>query len=213
MMCSRKKGEKMIVKMIALGMYQTNAYLAYDEKSKKGFLVDPGTYSETLMDIIESEKIDIEYIVLTHGHLDHIGGVEKFTEKLGNPKLVAGKKEAEMLKDPRLNMTNDISLEADIWVKEGDTLQCGNMTFEFYETPGHTKGGIIFLIDDVLFAGDTIFCESIGRTDLEGGSFEEIAESIKTKIYTLPDETQILPGHMGTTTVGHEKKHNPFVRP
>ena len=121
-----------------------------------------------------------------------------------------------MLLDPELNEAHHfgpekVSFKPDILVDDGDTLTVGNMTMKFIMTPGHTEGGMCILVDDVLFSGDTLFCRSIGRTDLAGGDFKTLMESIKNKLFLLPDETQVLPGHMGTTTIGFEKEHNPFV--
>lgn len=201
---------------IPTGMLQANTYLVCDETSRLGFIVDLGGYSKELKNIIKKNDIQIQYIVLTHGHGDHIGGVQEHLKDFPDAKVVCSRAEEKMLLDPELNEAHHfgpekVSFKPDILVDDGDTLTVGNMTMKFIMTPGHTEGGMCILIDDVLFSGDTLFCRSIGRTDLAGGDFRTIMESIKKKLFLLPDETQVLPGHMGPTTIGFEKEHNPFV--
>ena len=201
---------------IPTGMLQANTYLVCDETSRLGFIVDLGGYSKELKNIIEKNDIQIQYIVLTHGHGDHIGGVQEHLKYFPDAKVVCSRAEEKMLLDPELNEAHHfgpekVSFKPDILVDDGDTLTVGNMTMKFIMTPGHTEGGMCILIDDVLFSGDTLFCRSIGRTDLAGGDFRTIMESIKKKLFLLPDETQVLPGHMGPTTIGFEKENNPFV--
>lgn len=201
---------------IPTGMLQANTYLVCDETSRLGFIVDLGGYSKELKNIIEKNDIQIQYIVLTHGHGDHIGGVQEHLRDFPDAKVVCSRAEEKMLLDPELNEAHHfgpekVSFKPDILVDDGDTLTVGNMTMKFIMTPGHTEGGMCILVDDVLFSGDTLFCRSIGRTDLTGGDFRTIMESIKKKLFLLPDETQVLPGHMGPTTIGFEKENNPFV--
>ena len=201
---------------IPTGMLQANTYLVCDETSRLGFIVDLGGYSKELKNIIEKNDIQIQYIVLTHGHGDHIGGVQEHLKDFPDAKVVCSRAEEKMLLDPELNEAHHfgpekVSFNPDILVDDGDTLTVGNMTMKFIMTPGHTEGGMCILIDDVLFSGDTLFCRSIGRTDFAGGDFRTIMESIKKKLFLLPDETQVLPGHMGPTTIGFEKENNPFV--
>ena len=201
---------------IPTGMLQANTYLVCDETSRLGFIVDLGGYSKELKNIIEKNDIQIQYIVQTHGHGDHIGGVQEHLKDFPDAKVVCSRAEEKMLLDPELNEAHHfgpekVSFKPDILVDDGDTLTVGNMTMKFIMTPGHTEGGMCILIDDVLFSGDTLFCRSIGRTDLAGGDFRTIMESIKKKLFLLPDETQVLPGHMGPTTIGFEKENNPFV--
>ncbi|WP_206458067.1 MBL fold metallo-hydrolase [Anaerovorax sp. IOR16] len=206
----------MIVKGYYSGALQVNSYLVYDEETKKGFIVDPGGVNAGLLQKVEEEDIDILYIVLTHGHGDHIGGVGVHQQAFPKAKLVASKKEEDFLKDPSLNFSKEtcgvsLSLEADLYVEEKDTLNVGNLVLHFIETPGHTPGGMCILVEDCLFSGDTLFAQSIGRTDFPMGSFPHLIESIKTKLFLLPEDTKVYPGHMGSTTIGYEKRHNPFV--
>lgn len=206
----------MIVKGYYSGALQVNSYLVYDEETKKGFIVDPGGVNAGLLQKVEEEDIDILYIILTHGHGDHIGGVGVHQQAFPKAKLVACKKEEAFLKEPSLNCSKEtcgvsISLDADLYVEDKDTLNIGNLTLHFIETPGHTPGGMCILVEGYLFSGDTLFAQSIGRTDFPMGSYSQLIDSIKTKLFLLPDETKVFPGHMGTTTIGYEKRHNPFV--
>ncbi len=195
----------------------TNTYFAYDEETKKGFIVDPGDYKPALSDKIRELGVQLEYIILTHGHSDHIMGVKDFLKDFPDAKVVAHEKEAAMLSDAHFNMSvqfgKPTSITADLWVKDGDTLQVGGMQLEFLFTPGHSPGGMCVYVsnENTLFSGDTLFHASIGRTDFPGSSFQDLADAIHEKLWTLPDDTQVLPGHMGPTLIGFEKEHNPFV--
>ncbi len=202
---------------IPSGALSVNTYLAIDDGTKKGFIVDPGGYSKALTKAVQDEGADIEYIILTHGHSDHICGVNGHLEDFPNAKVVACAAEKEMLEDDRLNQSmmfgTPCTVKADILVNDGDELKVGNLTLKFFHTPGHTPGGMCIYIasENVLFSGDTLFCQSIGRTDFPGGSFTALADSIHSKLFVLPDETRVLPGHMGYTSIGDEKRGNPFV--
>jgi hydroxyacylglutathione hydrolase len=206
----------MQIKHYLSGMLAVNCYLVIDETTKKAFIVDPGGVNKQLINYVKEEGIDPQYIVLTHGHGDHIGGVPYYQKHFPGIKLIAHEEERNMLLDPRLNHSpntcaKSISIDADIYVKDKDTLTVGELTLQFIHTPGHTKGGMSIYVENSLFSGDTLFAQSVGRTDFSGSSFSQLKDSIQNKLYTLPDETMVYPGHMGSTTIGFEKEHNPFV--
>lgn len=199
------------------GELGVNTYLAVDEETNKGFIVDPGGYSPKLAKMVQDEGIDIEYIILTHGHSDHICGVNEHLGDFPNAKVIANINEKPMLENAGLNMSNSFggpqTVKADMLVDDGDELDVGSLKLKFIYTPGHTPGGMCVYIasENILFSGDTLFRQSIGRTDFPGGSFQALAEAVHDKLFVLPDETNVLPGHMGLTTIGFEKENNPFV--
>ncbi len=207
----------MIIQNIPMGYTGTNTYLAYEEETMKGFLVDPGDYSSKVSDKIKETGISIEYIIITHGHADHIIGVTRFQDDFPGSKIVAHKKEQPMLSNKNFNMTAQfgypVEFDADIYVEDGDELTVGGLALKFLFTPGHSPGGMCIYVEseNVLFSGDTLFRQSIGRTDFPGCSFKELSTSIHTKLWTLPDETKVFPGHMEPTSIGFEKANNPFV--
>lgn len=198
------------------GPLQVNTYFAYDEETNKGFIVDPGGYDSRITDEINAANVELEYIILTHGHGDHIGGVEQFKVDFPKAKVVAHELEREMLQDARINSSMEIfmrpiTIEADKYVRDKESLNVGNMELTFLHTPGHTKGGMCISVDNVIFSGDTIFRYSIGRTDFYGGDFRTLINSIKDRLFYFPDDTVLLPGHMGASTIADEKRGNPFV--
>lgn len=199
------------------GALQANTYLAVDEKTNEGFIVDPGGYNKVLTKEVRDNDVKIKYIILTHGHSDHICGVNEHKAEFPDAKIVAYKDEEAMLENPNLNQSPGFgvpySTKADILVSDGDELKVGDVTLKFIHTPGHTEGGMCIYVKDAkaLFSGDTLFRQSIGRTDFPGGSYKEIMDSIRKKLFLLPDDTNVFPGHMGTTSIGFEKENNPFV--
>lgn len=199
------------------GMLGVNTYLAVDDDTNKGFIVDPGGYNPMLTKKVQDEGIDIEYIIITHGHADHICGVNAHHKDFPEARIVADAAEEAMLTDENFNMSAQFgtpdTVSADIFVNDGDTLQVGNMTLEFFHTPGHSPGGMCIYSakDNAVFCGDTLFRQSVGRTDFPGCSFSDLMTSIKEKLFTLPDNTNVFPGHMGPTTIDFEKRNNPFV--
>lgn len=198
-----------------LGIYAANCYIIYSEKTMDGIVIDPGGDAEEILEKIKEENINIKYIVLTHGHGDHIGGVIDLKNSLKVP-LIAHEDEKEMLMDGNKNLSTimamgTIEIEPDILVKSGDTIEIGDLKAEVIHTPGHTLGGMCIKIEDDIISGDTLFSGSIGRTDLEGGDYETIIRSIKEGLLVYPDETKVYPGHGTPTTIGKERLTNPFL--
>ena len=186
------------------GPLGVNTYLVVDEETKEGFIVDPGGYNPKLTKKVSDEGIEIKYIVLTHGHADHISGVNEHLDDFPDAKVVVHTNEKPMLEDPRANQSlmfgSAQTVNGDIFVNDGDELEVGNLKLKFIFTPGHTPGGMCIYVEseDVLFSGDTLFRQSIGRTDFPGGSFRDLADAVHTKLFILPDETVSAAGTHGT---------------
>ena len=205
-----------IKQYILLDYFQTNTWLLYDDESKEGVLIDPSAPSEELLRDIHELGLSIAYIVNTHGHGDHIGGNDWFRNQL-QAKLAIHKDDAPMLPDNKKNLSVYMdspipSHQADLLLKDGDSLPLGKFTIQIIHTPGHTKGGICLLVDKLLISGDTLFEQSIGRTDFPGGNHQQIIHSITSKLFTLAEDVVVYPGHGPRTSIGLEKKTNPFIR-
>lgn len=206
----------MIVERLPLGVYGANCYIIICEDTKEAMIVDLGGEPEEIIKKSKREGFKINCIVLTHGHGDHIAGVPGFLKEIKCP-VYAHEKEEEMLNDPKLNLSSTmymdkISIKLDRLLKDGDVIKVGNLNIKVIHTPGHTIGGICLKVDNYILTGDTLFQGSIGRTDLYGGSYDTIIDSINDKILIYDDETIILSGHGPATTINAEKRTNPFVR-
>lgn len=202
----------MIIKCFVCSMYMSNCYVVHNDDSKECFIIDPGAPSKQLEDYLKKNELQPKYVIITHGHGDHTDGFPRLKELYPDIKLIACKKEAKLLYDRSLSMGRG-GYVADIEVSDNDISNLCGINLMFIETPGHTPGGMCIYIgsEKVLFSGDTLFQYSIGRTDFWGGDFDQIENSIMNKLYKLPDDTRVLCGHMGETTIGKEKKYNPFV--
>ncbi len=198
-----------------LGVYAANGYIAACEDSKEAIVVDPGGEPEEVIKIIDENEFDLKYIILTHGHGDHIGAVNELSDHY-NPEVIIHKDDAELLEDSEKNLSammpgKPVTVKEYSTVEDGDAIEFGNNKAEFIHTPGHTRGCMCIRTGEFLFTGDTLFKGSIGRTDLYGGG-DDILDSINEKIYPLDDDIKILPGHGAITTIGAEKKTNPFLQ-
>lgn len=202
---------------IVMGVCQTNCYFLYEEGKTDAIFVDPADHGEVLYQKVKEAGFEIRAILLTHGHFDHIWGVEKMKAQAGVP-VYASEAEKPLLMDVVTNLSDQCgrpcTVDADIYMKDGEEATIAGMTFQMIDTPGHTAGGCCYYFkeDGILIAGDTLFEESVGRTDFATGSASTLVRSIKEKLFVLPDETRVYPGHGGQTTIEHEKKYNPFCQ-
>lgn len=199
----------MIVKTIPNGSLQENCYIIIDEDTNRGALVDPGSEGERIASIIKELGCDIEAILLTHCHFDHNGAVMELKEEFGS-KVYLNEVEAEYMDKDTSGVYKKLPEEGN-YIKEGEEILVGNLKFKVIFTPGHTKGGTCYLVEDKLFTGDTLFKGTVGRTDLIGGSFDEISHSVNNKLMLLEDNIQVYPGHGPSTTIGLERSYNPYV--
>lgn len=210
----------MIVKQYEVGNFAVFCYLIGDEESQEGLFIDPADDATRLLAEAKSHGLDrIKYIINTHAHVDHIMGNAEMAKKTG-AKIIVHEEDAKALaRTPSylLEMFNaTTSPAADILVKDGDIIQVGNVRLKVIHTPGHSAGGMSLHLDGMVFTGDTLFVGSVGRTDFPGSSWDVLEASIRNKLYVLPGETVVFPGHnygpTPTSTIQHERRHNPFVR-
>lgn len=201
----------MILETIVTGYIEENCYLV--GTADELIVIDPGDDAENIMSRIATKGYRVKYIVLTHCHHDHIGAAAKIKAQTG-AQLVVCAKEKENYLNPDINLMHHFNAKTekvsppDLTVSEGDVLTSGDLQFRIIETPGHTSGGMCLLCGNVLFSGDTLFRCGMGRVDLPTGSMKQIVSSIKNKLFTLPEETQVYCGHGAATTIAYEKKHN-----
>ena len=208
------------VRYMVLGPVQTNVYFLINEDTKKCVIVDPADQADIIIEQLEKLEAVPEAVLLTHGHYDHIGAVSKLREHYGNGKLpvYAAEPEEKVLLDASLNHSAyhgaKVELSADRLLADGEVIEPAGIRMKVIHTPGHTQGGCCYYIEEekLLISGDTLFQRSVGRCDLPTGDEDALLSSIKEKLMILPDETNVLPGHGGPTTIGFERKYNPFLR-
>lgn len=206
----------MEIKVFVEGPVDANNYLIIDEKSKEAVLIDCSSGRQEFINSIKNSGVNLKYILLTHGHFDHILGVDKFKEVFGTDAYIA-KEDIEQVEltpkfMPILAGMESVEIKSiHNYLKDGDIIKVGDIEIKAIATPGHTPGGMSYLIGDKLFSGDTLFHRSIGRCDFPGGSLDTIIKSIKEKLFTLPDDTEVFPGHGEKTTIAYEKKYNEML--
>ena len=207
----------MKVESMVLGQIQTNCYFVINEATKEAIVIDPADRPEAVLRRAVDEGLDLKAIFLTHGHADHMLGVPELKAKLGIP-VYACEAEKELLADPEQNLSpalfrKSVAFAADVWVKDEQVIEVAGMEFHVFATPGHTPGGCCYYSAEagVLFSGDTLFAGSVGRTDFPGGSMSALVRGIKEKLTPLPDETKVYPGHMEESTIGAERRYNPYL--
>lgn len=206
----------MKVEKFVTGIISTNCYLVINEDTKQAVVIDPAACPSYLMSHIKSEGLKIEAILLTHGHFDHIMGIDGFLSEFDVPVYVH-EEDADAMEDPVLNQsstyTSGYTFGKARYLRDRQTLELAGYTFQVIHTPGHTKGGCCYYVasEGVLFSGDTLFQNSVGRTDFVNSSTSDLVHSVREKLFLLPDDTMVYPGHMGETKIRHEKKYNPYV--
>jgi len=204
----------MIIERLVVGMLQCNCHVVGCEDTKAGIVIDPGGDAPVILDRVEELGLSIKYIVNTHGHIDHIAANRPVKEATG-AMIAVHRDDAQWLISDQGGFARTLGVlspgpPADILLEEGDEITFGEVSLQVIHTPGHSLGGISLVGDGLVFCGDTLFAMGVGRVDLPGGSWETLMDSIKTRLFTMPDETTVYTGHGPPTTVGHEKRSNPW---
>lgn len=208
---------KLQVNSRVIGMIGTNCYLVFQQETREAVVIDPAENAPFILNWCKELQVTPVAVLLTHGHGDHIGGVEDLLRAFRVP-VYAGREEEALLKDPHLNLSADfgqaVSIKDAVLLEDGQELNLLGCTWKVLATPGHTRGSVCYYLEEekLLFSGDTLFCESYGRTDFPTGSSRELMRSIQEKLLVLPDEVKVYPGHESDTTIGHEKRYNPLAR-
>lgn len=206
----------MKIEIFVTGIISTNCYAVVNEDTKEAVLIDPASYPKKLKNYLQDNGLQVKGILLTHGHFDHIMGIDAILEDFKVPVYVH-EEEKELIADPILNesrtYTKGYAYDKAEFVRDGQTLNLIGYEFKVIHTPGHTSGGASYYVEseNVVFSGDTLFHGSVGRTDFKTSSMSDLIRSIREKLFRLPDETVVYPGHMEATTIGTEKNINPYV--
>ena len=209
----------MILKKLVVGPFAANCYIIGSELTKEGVIIDPGDEARQILKSVKDSGLDIKFLVMTHGHIDHVGAVKEVKEATGaevcvhtdDAKAISGQ-EGQLISMLVSGLSYPAPPSPDRLLNGGDSIDIGDLNFLVLHTPGHTPGGICLLGNGVLFTGDTLFNYGVGRTDLPGGSYSQLMNSLHTKLMVLPDETIVYPGHGPETTIGAERGGNPYLR-
>jgi hydroxyacylglutathione hydrolase len=203
----------MILEMLTVGPFETNCYIVGDN-NLQGMVIDPGDDAPGIMARIRARKLEIKEIILTHGHMDHAGALAA-VQKATGATVAVHQADLSQLKDGSFAAIFGLNYpsppDANVSLADGQEIKAGDIKFPVLHTPGHSQGGVCLLGEDVVFTGDTLFNSGIGRTDLPGGNYQQLLRSIKTKLLTLDDSIKVYPGHGLPTTIGQERKNNPFL--
>jgi len=204
------------IQTFVVGPLQSNSYLVVDERSRQAAVIDPGMESESVLEAVRREGLRVESVIITHGHFDHVFSGAAFKAETGAQVIMHPDDVPLLLEIPETARFFGFKAppppQPDRLVREGDVIKVGELALRVLETPGHTPGGISLCLDDAVFVGDTLFAGSVGRTDLHGGSLEALLRSIRTRLLTLPDWMVVYPGHGAATSIGAERRDNPFLQ-
>ena len=203
------------MKTLVVGTLGVNCYILHNEGEREAVAIDPGGSEETVWHCLEESGLTLKAILNTHAHGDHIGAIDFLRENTG-AKLYIQEADAPKLLDAHKNLSAFmgapiVTRPADILLHGGEVLEIGSMKFTVLHTPGHSPGGVCYRMEDRVFSGDTLFAESVGRTDFPGSSAQALLKSVREKLLVLPDETRVYCGHGPETTIGHEKRCNPYI--
>ena len=208
---------KVCIKTLVLGPLQANCYIVRGSETKEVVVIDPGDQVDKIEDYLKENGLECKRILLTHGHFDHISAAEELSN-LTKAKICVFEKESKFLIDPNLNLSTfagggRLSFEADCSLEDKEEFNEAGLSWQVIHTPGHTEGGVCYLLKDegVLFSGDTLFYESVGRSDFPSGNHRTLAESINNRLMILDDSIEVYTGHGRPTTIGHERQHNPYL--
>jgi hydroxyacylglutathione hydrolase len=208
----------MIHEVLPVGPLQCNCSVVGDEATREGLVIDPGDNVDEVLAIVRRHGLTVKQIIITHAHIDHVGGAMKLKQATGAP-ILLNQNDLDLLKmlDVQaawIGMAPPGAVTVDVPLAPGDTVRAGSLAATVMHTPGHTEGSVCLYLptEKLLLAGDTLFAGSIGRTDLPGGDFQKIMRSLHTQVLALPDETVVIPGHGPATTIGEERQTNPFLR-
>ncbi len=205
----------MIIKQFVAGLIENNMYLVVDENTREAVVIDAPADIPELKKTVDELGAKVKYILITHGHFDHIMGLNSLKKTLNAPAVIC--KEDIVISDKINDFTRLFGVPDSVpptyekFVKDGDVIEVGDLKIKVIQTAGHTEGGVCYLVDENLFSGDTLFRQSVGRTDLYGGSFEKICHSVKDILFNLDENTKVFPGHGDITTIAYEKKYNEII--